>query len=87
MHKNVETVIGRLATDPSFRRRFEENASQLLGELVGQGLELNRVECDALASTDTQALRTFVGSLDRRLRKAAFTTSSTISAEAKESDR
>lgn len=70
MHRNVETLIGRLATDPKLRRRFAETPTVVLEELSGQGLELTSVELAALAAMDPKALHSFAGSLDRRLRKA-----------------
>ena len=69
-HRNVETLIGRLATDPAFRRRFAHDATAVLQELREQGYELTLVELDALASTDADAIRSFADALDRRLRKA-----------------
>jgi len=67
MHRNVETLIGRLATDPKLRRRFADRPATALEE---QGLELTSVELEALAATDSEALHSFAGALDRRLRKA-----------------
>lgn len=68
-HRHVETLIGRLATDPDLRRRFEDGASAVLRELVGQGYELSPVEIDALASLDPASVRTFSATLDPRLRR------------------
>jgi hypothetical protein len=68
MHRNVEVVIGRLATDPELRRRFALQPHDVLRE---QLLELNDIEFEALASTDPEALRAFADSLDVRLRRAA----------------
>lgn len=73
MHKTVELLIGRLATDPRFRRRFAEDATGLLRDLVAQGLELSPVELDALASLDPAAIDAFACALDRRLRRATLT--------------
>lgn len=73
MHKTVELLIGRLATDPRFRLRFRRNAVGLLNDLVAQGLELTTVEIDALASLDPDAISEFAGTLDRRLRRANTT--------------
>jgi hypothetical protein len=73
MHKNVEAVIGRLATDPALLRRFAGSPAAVLEELCAQGLELTPVEREALAATDAEALRCFAGSLDRRLRRAPLT--------------
>lgn len=71
-HRNVETLIGRLATDPTLRRRFTQDPAAVLGELRDQGVELTPVEIEALASTDPAAIRAFAEALDRRIRKAAF---------------
>jgi hypothetical protein len=72
MHRNVETLLGRLATDPMLCRRFAEGPATLLGELSEQGFELTEVELEALAAIDPEAVRRFAASLDRRLRKAAL---------------
>jgi hypothetical protein len=71
MHKNVETLIGRLATDPALRRRFAEGPSAVLAELAESGLELTSVELQALAAIDAESLHAFASSLDRRIRRAA----------------
>ena len=67
--RDVERLIGRLATDPGFRERFLRDAVGLLGELLEQGCELTRIERDALKSIDARALRAFAMSLDERLRR------------------
>lgn len=69
MHRNVELLIGRLATDPRLRRRFAASPVALLRELAEEGLELTAVELEALATTDPEALRSFAAALDARLRK------------------
>ncbi len=86
MHKNVETLIGRLATDPTLRRRFAEGPLAVLAELAAAGLELTGVELRALAAIDLESLRAFASSLDRRLRKAAVANPNP-SALDKENDR
>jgi hypothetical protein len=68
-HRNVEILIGRLATDPRLRRQFEGGPLTLLHELVTQGYELSTIEIDALATIDRDAIRLFAGTLDPRLRK------------------
>ena len=70
MHRNVETLIGRLATDSRLRSRFSDSPASFLRELTEHGLELNDVELEALASLDLEALGLFAGSLDSRLQKA-----------------
>jgi single-stranded DNA-binding protein len=72
MHRNVETLIGRLVTDPELRRRFAEDRAGVLRELRDQGFELTDIEREALASTDPDAIRTFAAALDRRIRKATL---------------
>ena len=68
MHKNVEVLIGRLATDPELQRRFVE---QPIAVLCEQRLELTEVEIAALSATDPEAFRAFTAALDPRIRKAA----------------
>ena len=69
-HRNVESLIGRLATDPVMRRRFVEDPARVLQELREQGYEITAVELEALASTDGDAIRLFADALDRRIRRA-----------------
>lgn len=73
-HRFVETLLGRLATDPALRRRFAEDREALLDELRANGFELTAIESEALASTAADAIDRFARSLDERLRKAEFTT-------------
>jgi len=72
MHKNVELLLGRLATDPKLRRRFAANPERVLRELAEQGLELTLVELEALAALAPAAIRSFADALDARLRKASL---------------
>ena len=69
-HRNVEALIGRLATDPPLRRRFAEDPIVVLRELQEEGYELTPLELDALAATDPDAVRWFAESIDRRIRRA-----------------
>jgi hypothetical protein len=78
-HRHVETLLGRLATDPALRRRFAEDREALLEELRSHGYELTAIEREALASTEPNAIDRFAQSLDERLRKAEFTETSTRS--------
>lgn len=71
-HRNVETLLGRLVTDPTLRRRFFNDPAAVLGELRDHGFELTPIELEALASTDPDAIRAFAETLDRRIRKAGF---------------
>jgi hypothetical protein len=71
-HRNVETLLGKLATDAEFRRRFFEDPSGLLAEFRDRGPELTAIELQALASTKADAVREFAASVDRRIQKAEF---------------
>lgn len=68
-HRNVESLIGRLVTDPRLRRRFEDDPVSFLEELNAEGYELSAVEIEAFATIDPLSIRTFAGALDSRLRK------------------
>jgi hypothetical protein len=72
-HKSVEAVIGKLATDEGFRRRFLGNALAALDELQQQGVELTPVEIQALAALDPEAVSAFAGNIDGRLQKVDCT--------------
>jgi len=69
-HRNVETLIGKLATDGQLRRRFLEDPIGVLAQFRDQGLELTNIELEALASTSADAIREFAASVDRRIQKA-----------------
>ena len=75
-HRNVETLIGRLATDATLRRRFLDDPTTVLAELRTQGYELTDIELQALASTSADAIREFATHVDRRIQKADFTDAS-----------
>ena len=68
-HRNVETLIGRLATDTLLRRRFLEDPRGVLTEYRDQGFELTSVENDALATMDARAMRAFAEAVDRRIQR------------------
>lgn len=67
--RNVEQLIGRLVTDDGFRRRFTQDPSGSLRELVAAGVELNPCEQRALRSIDPEHLARFVESLDPCIQK------------------
>jgi hypothetical protein len=71
-HKSVELVIGKLATDEGFRRRFLDDAVAALHELGPRGCELTAIEIEALAALDPEALRSFAVVIDQRLQKVDF---------------
>jgi hypothetical protein len=73
-HRNVETLLGRLATDPDFRRRFISDREAALAQFREQGYELSAIELTALMSMNAEAIHAFADALDARLRKAESTT-------------
>jgi hypothetical protein len=70
--KNVEAVIGRLATDEGFRRRFHEDRAALVEALVAEGVELTATERRALLDLDVTACERFAALLDPRLQKVCL---------------
>jgi hypothetical protein len=69
-HKCVEAIIGKLATDEAFRRRFLEDPSGALNELRRWlGYELTPVEAEALTAMDPAVIDFFASSIDHRLQK------------------
>ena len=70
--RNVETVIGRLATDEDFRRRFETERQKLVEELIASGLQLTPVEQRALLDLNFGACKRFARCLDPRLQKISL---------------
>jgi hypothetical protein len=67
---NVERVIGLLATDEAFRRRFEEDASETLRRVIEGGWPLTPCEFHALAALDPRHLARFAKGIDPRLQKS-----------------
>lgn len=67
--RNVETVIGRLVTDESFRRRYADDPHALIQQLVDGGLELNICERRALLALDPQRVSLFAEELDPCIQK------------------
>jgi hypothetical protein len=70
--RSVEQVIGRLATDEDFRRRFEENREAVLQEMLASGLPITPVEQRALLDLNFTACRRFARCLDPRIQKVSL---------------
>jgi len=70
--QSVERVIGRLATDEDFRRRFETERQAVIQELIATGLELTPVEVKALLDLNFTACRRFARCIDARLQKVSL---------------
>lgn len=70
--KNVEIVVGKLATDEEFRLAFREDPARVFRELTMSGLELTCAEIAALCATDCAALERAAEALDPRLQRASL---------------
>jgi len=70
--RSVEQVIGRLATDEEFRRRFEAERDTVIRELTDSGLELTPVEVKALLDLNFLACKRFARCIDARLQKISL---------------
>ena len=68
--ETVESMIGRLACDEEFRRRFAADRAAILDDVVKNGSRLNPMERLALLEIDTAACAEFAAHLDPRIRKA-----------------
>jgi DNA-binding NarL/FixJ family response regulator len=67
----VQMVIGKLITDESFRRRFEEQRDDCLANLCERGIYLNDSEIAALVEVNPRLWSTMATRIDRRLRQAS----------------
>ena len=70
--KNVEILLGTLATDEEIRHRFREAPLEVLETVRQAGHDLSAVEAEALRSLDPEALERFARALDPRLQKACL---------------
>jgi hypothetical protein len=70
--KYVEAVVGRLATDEAFRRRFRDDRVAVIVELAAQGVRLTAVERSALLDLDDAACERFAERLDPRIQKLSL---------------
>lgn len=69
--KNVEIVIGRLATDEEARERFLDDPAAAIAALR-ESVELTSIEAEALAATPRAPLEALARALDPRLQKASL---------------
>lgn len=72
--KNVEIIVGKLATDEDFRRLFRSDPDRTVRDLIESGTELTRSEVVALVAIDARAFERVAESLDPRLQKASLRT-------------
>ncbi len=70
--QSVEILIGKLLTDEELREAFQLNPHGVLLWLLRQGLQLSRLEMDALKSIKPSDLSGLADMIDRRLQKASL---------------
>jgi hypothetical protein len=70
--RNVEMIIGKLATDEEFRRFFQADRERTIREEVERGTELTRSEISALVAMDVRLFERVAESLDPRIQKASL---------------
>lgn len=68
--RNVEKLIGRLATDEAFRKEFVENPRAMLRSLAERGVELTACERDGLLEINPELLAFFAEGLSPCLQKS-----------------
>src|SRR5881296_2065377 len=71
-HQSVEILIGKLVTDEELREAFQQNPHGVLMWLLRQGLQLSRLEIEALRSIKPSDLSGLAEMIDRRLQKASL---------------
>jgi DNA-binding CsgD family transcriptional regulator len=67
----VQIVIGRLLTDETFRRQFEQCRRECLASVCGHGIDLDRTEIAALVEGDVRVWTDMASQIDRRLCQTA----------------
>src|SRR6267143_1582998 len=70
--QSVEILIGKLLTDEELREAFEQNPHGVLVWLLRQGLQLSRLEMEALTSIKPSDLGGLADLIDTRLQKASL---------------
>ena len=74
--RNVELLIGRLATDEELRLQFSRAPFETLSALADEGMDLTRGEIDALAQTEAQLWARLAAKLPSRLQRCPLRTGS-----------
>src|SRR2546428_13303995 len=70
--QSVEILIGKLLTDEELREAFEQDPHEVLVWLLRQGLQLSRLDIEALKSIKPSDLSGHADMIDRRLQKASL---------------
>lgn len=71
--RSIEILIGRLATDESFRSAFLNDEVAALEEFAQQGHELTGIEIAALRAVRSEVWVQLADEIDPRLQKATLT--------------
>ena len=66
---NVERLVGLLATDEAFRRRFTSDPRGTLQNMMDGGMNFTPCEFQALAAMDPDTLERFADAIDPRIQK------------------
>lgn len=70
--RNVERVIGLLATDERLREKFTKDPGTTLSEMSGDGIELTPTEMRSLSHLDPGELARFAATVDPRLQRTSL---------------
>jgi hypothetical protein len=70
--RNVEILIGKLATDEELRARFAADRTATLREFAAEGHALTGAEVSALLAVDVKRCERFAAGIDPRLQKASL---------------
>ena len=67
--RNVQLLIGQIVTDEGLRRRFRAAPAETLAAIRDQGLELTRLEVQALIDTQSSMWEMTAMAIDPRLQR------------------
>ena len=70
--RSVQLVIGQILTDEDLRRRFIGAPAETLAAIREQGLELTRLEIQALIDTEPGVWARAARRIDRRLQRCSL---------------
>jgi hypothetical protein len=70
--RNVQLLIGQIVTDEDLRRRFRTAPAETLAAVRDQGLELTRLEVQALIDTQPSMWEMAAKTIDPRLQRCTL---------------
>ena len=71
--RNVQLLIGQLVTEEDLRRRFRSAPAETLAAVRDRGLELTRLEVQALIDTQPSVWEVVARAIDSRLQRRSLT--------------